>query len=114
MTLQELAAALEWDVQCEGADLDVAVLGGYCGDLLSHALATAKPGEVWITIQHHANIVAVAQVTGLAGIALAGGVRATDAVVERAREAGVPIFSSADSAFILAAKIHHALRPEAR
>ncbi len=109
MTLQELARALNWDIQSEGASPEASVSGGYCGDLLSHVLASAKPGEVWITIQHHANIIAVAQVVGLAGIVLAAGVRATDAVVDRARTAGVPVFSSSDTAFALAGRIERAL-----
>jgi predicted transcriptional regulator len=112
MTLRELATLLEWDTQSEGSGLDAEVQGGYCGDLLSHALASAKPGEVWITIQHHANVVAVVQVAGLAGVVLACGIRTADSVVERAREAGVPVFSSPDSAFTLAAKVHRALSPE--
>ncbi len=114
MTLRELAKLLRWDVQSEGSGLDEAVRGGYCGDLLSHALASAKAGDVWITIQHHANVVAVVQVANLAGIVLACGVRAADGVVERAREAGVSVFSSPDSAFDLAGKVHRALSAETR
>lgn len=109
MTLRELAEALQWDVQCKGASPEARVQGAYCGDLLSHALATTKPGDVWITIQHHGNIVAVAQVTGAAGVVLAGGVRASDSVVERAEAAGVAVFSSADSTFDLCARVHRAL-----
>jgi len=114
MTLRELATLLEWDALSEGSGLDVPVLGGYCGDLLSHALASAKPGEIWVTIQRHANVVAVAQVAGLAGIVLACGSRASDGVIERAREAGIPILASSDSAFVLAGRIHRALFPEAQ
>lgn len=109
MTLRELAEALQWEVQCKGTSPEARVLGGYCGDLLSHALAATKPGDVWITIQHHANIVAVAQVTGVAGVVLAGGIRASDSVVERAEGAGIAIFSSADAAFDLCARVHRAL-----
>jgi predicted transcriptional regulator len=114
MTLRELATLLEWDTLCEGSGLDVTVLGGYCGDLLSHALASAKPGEIWVTIQRHANVVAVAQVAGLAGIVLACGSRPSDSVIERAREAGIPMLASPDSAFVLAGRIHRALCPEAQ
>lgn len=113
MILRKLAAALDLGVQCEGADMEAPVRGGYCGDLLSHALATAKPGDVWITIQHHANIVAVAQVTGIAAVVLAGGAAASDDVVERARAAGVTILTSPDSAFVLCSRIDRALAAEA-
>jgi predicted transcriptional regulator len=114
MTLRELATLLEWDALCDGSGLDVTVRGGYCGDLLSHALACAKPGEIWVTIQRHANVVAVAQVAGLAGIVLACGSRPSDSVIERALEAGIPMLASPDSAFVLAGRIHRALCPEAQ
>lgn len=112
MTLRELAKRLEWEALSEGAGLDVPVQGGYCGDLLSHALACAKPGEIWITIQHHANVIAVVQVAGLAGVVLACGLHAAASVVERARDAGVPVFSSPDTAFVLAGKIQRILAQE--
>jgi predicted transcriptional regulator len=50
----------------------------------------------------------------LAGIVLACGSRASDSVIERAREAGIPILASSDSAFVLAGRIHRALFPEAQ
>ncbi len=34
------------------------VEGGYSGGVLSHVMASAKPGYVWLTVQTHENIVA--------------------------------------------------------
>jgi len=34
--------------------------GGYVSDLLSDVMANAKAGDLWVTLQTHQNIVAVA------------------------------------------------------
>ena len=42
--------------------------GGYSGDVLSHVMACAKPGYVWLTVQTHENVIAVASLLDLACI----------------------------------------------
>ncbi len=42
-------------------------------DLLSDVYAGAKEGDLWITLQLHQNIVAVAFLNNLAGIVIVGG-----------------------------------------
>lgn len=109
MRLREMAERLGLDVLVEGKKLAADVSGGYCGDLLSHVLSSARPGSVWITIQQHANVVAVAHVADLAGVLLAGGVRPDEAVLERARTDGVAVLCSQESAFVLAGRLYRLL-----
>ena len=85
------------------------VTGGYCGDLLSHVLASARPGAVWITIQHHANVVAVAQVAGLGAVVLAEGRRPDDATLARAQASGVVLLGSDATAFDLCGRLYSLL-----
>jgi hypothetical protein len=85
---------------------EVEVTAGYCGDLLSHVLASARPGAVWVTIQHHANVVAVAQVAGLSAVVMAEGKRPDDAAVSRARSSGVVLLGSNDTAFNLCGRLY--------
>jgi predicted transcriptional regulator len=105
VTLREVVDALDLEVLHEGLGLGAPVRGGYSGDLLSNVLATAKPGDLWITIQHHINIVGVAQVAELAGVLIAGGGALSDAVLAKAREAGVPILRSEASSFEIAGRL---------
>jgi hypothetical protein len=42
--------------------------GGYVSDLLSDVMANAQSGDVWVTLQVHQNIVAVAALKELAAI----------------------------------------------
>ncbi|MCX8009757.1 MAG: serine kinase, partial [Ignavibacteria bacterium] len=68
MNLRELIQALELSPRCDEKFLDREVLGGYCGDLLSDVMANCKAGFVWITMQVHLNIVAVATLKEISAI----------------------------------------------
>ena len=109
MQLREIIDRLELTLLSSGGDVGTEVTGGYCGDLLSHVLANAKPGTLWITIQQHANVFAVAHITMLAGVLLADGVRPNGAVLEKACADGIVVLSSQDSAFTLAGRLYRFL-----
>ena len=109
MQLLEIIDRLELTLLSSEADLEIEVTGGYCGDLLSHVLASAVPGNLWITIQHHANVVAVAQVVELAGVLLAAGVRPSEAVLDKACTNGTAILCSQEPAFRLAGRLYRLL-----
>ena len=47
------------------------VEGGYASDLLSNAMGQAQPGMVWVTMQGHQNVAAVASLIGLSCVILA-------------------------------------------
>jgi hypothetical protein len=67
------------------------VRGGYASDLLSDVMANSAKGDLWITIQKHLNIVAVATLNELAGIVLVNGRIPEQSVIDRAIEEHVPI-----------------------
>jgi BioD-like phosphotransacetylase family protein len=91
MNLQEVVERLSLEV-CSGSDmLDRNVTGGYACDLLSYVMARAKEGDVWVTIQSHMNIVAVASLISLAGIVVTEGNRPDALTLEKANTEGVPI-----------------------
>ena len=60
MTISEIIKTLDLEVLSGNELLGSEVTGGYAGDLLSDVLANAEVGNLWITIQIHQNIVAVA------------------------------------------------------
>ena len=73
MTLQELVQRLELIVRSANNELEHEVTGGYASDLLSDVMANSKPGNIWITIQIHPNIIAVATLKELTGIIISNG-----------------------------------------
>lgn len=74
--------------------LEEQVTGGYAGDLLSDVIAHSRKGNIWITIQTHPNIVAVAAMKELSGIILTGGREPDSETVQKAEEEGIPILVS--------------------
>lgn len=105
MLLKEIAERLHLSVQCGGEDLDRVVTGGYAGDQLSDVIAHGKSGNVWVTMQVHANIVAVAILKELAGIIIVQGRQPADEVLKVASENKVPILATESSAFETVAQL---------
>jgi hypothetical protein len=84
-----------------GADAAAAreIHGGYASDLLSDVMGNSREGDLWVTMQKHVNIVAVAQLNGLAGIVLVNSRRPEPDTEARAKEVDVPIVSTPLQAF---------------
>ena len=86
--------------------LDREVKGGYCGDLLSEVIGNAPPGCVWLTVQGHQNIVAVAVLREMAGIVLTGSTALDDETRQKADEEEIPILQYTGSSFDLAGRLY--------
>jgi predicted transcriptional regulator len=89
-----------------GFDREIA--GGYCGDLLSDVMGNAPIGCVWMTVQTHQNIVAVAVLREMAAIVLCGGQEPDQETVDKANAEGIPILMWPDAAYDLAGKVYRA------
>jgi predicted transcriptional regulator len=114
MTLREIVDALGLEILAGGDRLDRTVAGVYCGDLLSNALAASHPGDLWITIQHHVNVIGVARIAELSGILLAANVEPAEPVITRADEMGIPLLRASVPTFECAARLHRVLSREPR
>jgi hypothetical protein len=104
MLVKEVAGKLGLKVLAEGREQEVT--GGYVSDLLSDVIANAEEGCLWITVQRHLNIVAVAQLKKLAGIVLSRGSEPEAPVRDRAEKEGLFILSSPDDSFTIAGKLY--------
>jgi hypothetical protein len=74
--------------------------------LLSDVIANAAEGDLWITLQTHVNIVAVASMKELSGIVLVNGREPADEARQKAETEGIPMMVSKLSAFELAGRLH--------
>lgn len=106
MTVRDVAGTLGLEVLTPQQDLDREITGGYVSDLLSDVIAHAKPGDLWITLQTHRNIIAVASLKELAGIVLVAGRTPDSETLAKAREENVPVLTSQLAAFKLAGKLY--------
>ena len=106
MKLRYLIEKLKLLVKYGDEILDRDVTGGYAGDLLSNVIANSKKGDVWITIQVHANIVAVAVLKELAAIIIVQGREPAEDTIQKAKEENIPILVSNLSSFELIGKLY--------
>jgi predicted transcriptional regulator len=103
--LREAVAALDLEVAAAAGALDREISGGYASDLLSCVMARAQAGNVWVTLQSHPNIVAVASLLNLAGIVVTEGVPLDPATIERADEEHIPILTTPLTTFTVVSKL---------
>ncbi len=78
----------------------------YIGDLLSVVMSSAKENSVWITIQTHLNIVAVADLIDIAGIIIVEDMEVDNDTIEKANEMEIPILTTDKSAYEIACEIY--------
>ncbi len=109
MTVVEMADKLGLKTLVAGNDRPVT--GGYVSDLLSDVIANAEEGHVWITVQRHLNIIAVAQLKKVAAVLLPRGSAPDAAVLERARQEGIVLLQGDTDAFELCGRLYGLLRP---
>jgi hypothetical protein len=105
MKLNDLVRQVGLNPLQDRGNLDVEVSGGYASDLLSDVMARAGERNVWITCQIHENIVAVARVKGLAAVIIVNNRTPDEEVLQRAREEGIPVFGTAETAFAVSGKL---------
>jgi len=91
MKTSELATILNATIAAGADDLEREVTGGYASDLLSCVMASARPGNVWITLQEHMNVIAVAVLLDLSAVVITEGVQPDAAVLARAEEKDIPV-----------------------
>lgn len=77
----------------------------YIGDLLSFVMANGKEGALWLTVQRHMNVIAVAQLNDFSGIVFVEDVDPDEDTIEKATELDIPLFISEDDAFTLSRKL---------
>jgi serine kinase of HPr protein (carbohydrate metabolism regulator) len=105
MKLREIAEKLQLQVLVGQDRLDTEVTGGYTSDLLSDVMANSKAGNLWITLQTHQNIIAVAKLKDLAGIIIINDRKPDEETLQKAKEETVPLLCTGEIAFRLSGKL---------
>lgn len=112
MTLREIAEKLGLEPCAGSRFLDRPVTGGYASDLMSDVVANSKAGDVWVTLQTHENIIAVAALKELAGIIIVGNRTPDEETRQRADAEMIPLLSTGRRTFEVVAGLIRAGVPE--
>ncbi len=105
MNIRDIVEALPIDVLTGEDMLDRSVDGGYVADLLSCVMAGAAADNVWITLQTHANIVAVASLLGIAAIIVAEGAPVPQETLRKAQSQDMIVLSTPEPIFETVARL---------
>ena len=111
MTVREIAEKLNLKVFSGAEGLDREVSGGYVSDLLSDVMGFAKDGSVWVTLQTHKNVMAIATLKELAAVIIVKGFEPEEDTKEVGDEIYSPILGSGEQTFELAGRIYNLLNP---
>jgi len=94
MKVSDLVEKLNLEVFCGKQGLDNEVTGAYTSDLLSDVMGNVDEGQVWITLQTHKNIMAIASLKEVAAVILVKGYKPEAAALEQSNEEGIPILGT--------------------
>ena len=79
--------------------------GGYASDLLSCVMAGAPHQGIWITLQAHANIVAVAALLELSAVIITEGAMPDSATINKANQEHITLLSTSASTYTVVGKL---------
>jgi len=113
MTVDQIIQELELEVFAGKNKISKPVKGAYASDLLSDVMGRAKEGEVWITMQTHKNIIAVASLKDLAAIIIVNGIKPDEDVVTTAESEGVVLLGATESSFDICGKLYKKMERDA-
>lgn len=106
MTLQEIIEELNLTLLTQRQDFNQETPSeGYASDLLSCVMAGAPRRAVWITLQAHINIVAVAALLDLSAVIITEGAMPDPETIAKANEENVTLLSTDKPTFYVAGRL---------
>jgi hypothetical protein len=106
MTLDQIIKSLELKVITEASDYrKLEPVSGYVSDMLSCVMTGAKKKSIWVTLQAHNNIVAVASLLDLAAVIITEYAQPDAATIKKANEEGVVLLSTPRNSFHVVGKL---------
>ena len=106
MTVKDLIEKMNLTVFCGEQNLDREIKGGYVSDLLSDVMGFAQEGHVWVTLQTHKNVIAIASLKELACVVLVKGNQPDEDMLEQAKEEEIPVLGTTEQTFEVAGQIY--------
>jgi len=106
MTLQDVIQKLDLTVFTDPKDFAAIHPGsGYAADLLSCVMAGAKSGAIWVTLQAHINIVAVAALAEVCAVIISEGAVPEPGVIEKANQQGITLLGTKINTYQVAGRL---------
>ncbi len=109
MKVQELVDKLGLKVLSGANGLDREIDGCYISDLLSDVMGNAMEGNIWITLQTHKNVMAVASLKELACVILVKDLVPNAETIEQSNDDGLPVLQTSLPTYEIAGLVYNLL-----
>ena len=106
MQVSDIVNELKLTVYGGKSGLNREVDGGYASDLLSDVMGHADTGNLWVTLQNHKNVMAIASLKELAAIILVKGIEPEADTLEQSNQEQIPILGTDMETFEIVGKIY--------
>ncbi|MDP4187160.1 MAG: serine kinase [Bacteroidota bacterium] len=105
MKVSDIVKELGLKVFSGDKGLDREVTGGYSSDLLSDVMGDSLEGQVWITLQTHKNVMAIASLKELAAIILVKGNTPEKDMAGQSNIENIPVLGTNEETFSICGKL---------
>ena len=109
MKVKELVEKLNLKVLSGEKGLDREIDGCYISDLLSDVMGNAMEGNIWITLQTHKNVMAVASLKEMSCIILVKNLMPNDETIEQSNDEDLPILQTSMPTYEIAGQVYNLL-----
>ncbi len=109
MKVKDIVDKLNLEVLGGETGLDNEITGAYTSDLLSDVMGNIQDGNLWITLQTHKNVMAVASLREASAVILVRKYQPEPDMLEKANEENIPILATEMGAFEISGKLYQLL-----
>jgi predicted transcriptional regulator len=89
--------------------LDREITGGYVSDLLSDVMGNAQEGQLWITLQVHQNVIAIASLKDMAAVIVVNNLEPMENAIRHSNNENIPVLGTSLPTFEIAGKLYQIL-----
>lgn len=98
LTVNDLLLDSRFELVSESPSHPIEIEGYYIGDLLSFVMAKAGRGQLWLTVQTHPNVIAVASLLELSAVMIVEDAPIPEETINVAKEKGIALFKTSCTA----------------
>lgn len=107
LTIKQIIKELNLQVFTVDNTLNNAVNGAYVSDLLSDVMGNSKQGDIWITLQTHKNVVAIASLRDLPAVIFVNGLIPEPETIEAANAEDITLLGTKEKTFEISGKLYN-------
>ena len=109
MKISDIIDALSLTVFNAG-DTSIEITGGYTSDLLSDVMGNAEAGCVWVTLQTHRNVAAIAALKEIGAVVIVKGNTPDENTLAHAKEENITLLGTSEETFEITGKLFASIK----